>query len=146
ILLRMKMIFINEIAWDTSFIVGKEKKLIKAHSEILKRSSSYFSKLLEGTNKKDILIEDYSPELFKNILEYLYTGDIDINEKNIISIISFAFRLDLPELIENCLLIIPHFLTPETFVDYFQQLYKLRQSYSYHLSLYNIKGLCQENY
>ncbi|CAG8557854.1 11317_t:CDS:2 [Acaulospora colombiana] len=95
---------------DLIITVGREPlvKSFKAHSVILRAHSPYFHRALskEWARTEDGQIVFYkpnvSPSVFKVILKYLYTGIIDVENKEgefLLSLLTAADELILPELV-----------------------------------------------
>ncbi|KAJ6231048.1 btb (poz) domain-containing 2a-related [Anaeramoeba flamelloides] len=83
---------------DLKFIIGKNKKEIKAHKLILGTSSQYWKSQLYNneqlgrTNEGiDILIPSIEPKIFKRFLEYYYTRKPKLNETNIFQVFSATY-------------------------------------------------------
>jgi len=79
---------VNIIAGGTTF---------SAHRAVLSASSAYFEAMFrpelglsEGT-QKSVTLHSISPDIFKMLLEFIYTGRIAINQVNIIY---FFFKTD----------------------------------------------------
>lgn len=79
---------------------------ISAHRAILKASSKYFKALLgpnfsEG-NKQEIPLEFIDGATLKTIVNFIYTGRIEIDETNVGDIIGAASQMELVRLEEKC--------------------------------------------
>ena len=65
---------------------GDDQARLKAHRNVLCAASPFFFNALnsEMKEKKEgvIRLEDASKSVMEQVLEYLYTGNVDINEKN----------------------------------------------------------------
>ena len=66
-------------------LVAKEGKEFKAHSNVLSAASPFFAKLLQSNMKeKDegiIRFKEISASIVEDVLEFIYTGSIEINDE-----------------------------------------------------------------
>lgn len=69
-------------------------------------ASNYFHALLGPNFKevkdKEVIIADVDGATLKSIIDYCYTGNITINNENIMSIISVASRMEMVEIEREC--------------------------------------------
>ena len=67
-------------------LVAKEGREFKAHRNVLSAASPFFSKLLQSEMKEKeegvIRFEEISKSILSDVLEFIYTGSVEINEKN----------------------------------------------------------------
>ena len=67
-------------------IVAKEGNEFKAHRNVLSAASPFFSKLLQSEMKEReegvFRLEEISKSILSDVLEFIYTGNVEINEKN----------------------------------------------------------------
>ena len=67
-------------------LVAKEGNEFKAHRNVLSAASPFFSKLLQSEMKEKeegvIRFEEISKSVLSDVLEFIYTGNVEINEKN----------------------------------------------------------------
>lgn len=76
-----KFMLQQKIGCDISFLLGKSKELVQAHSYMLASRSSVFFAMLYGPfdkSDKPIEIPDIEKDIFEQILRYLYTQNITI--------------------------------------------------------------------
>lgn len=59
---------------------------------------------MRENKEKTIPIEDIDAPTFLQVLEFIYTGKIDIDENNIVHLIAAAQRFQIPDLKEYCYL------------------------------------------
>eukprot|EP00747_Dinoflagellata_sp_TGD_P179951 gnl/TRDRNA2_/TRDRNA2_31612_c0_seq1.p1 gnl/TRDRNA2_/TRDRNA2_31612_c0~~gnl/TRDRNA2_/TRDRNA2_31612_c0_seq1.p1 ORF type:complete len:529 (+),score=64.97 gnl/TRDRNA2_/TRDRNA2_31612_c0_seq1:52-1638(+) len=90
---------------DVTFIVNSEA--IMAHRVILQARSDYFcrmftSEFVESRPGAKIDIQDATPEAFKLMLRYLYTGCIEFDAADVIQVMRLADRYGLTEVYEQC--------------------------------------------
>lgn len=76
------------------------------HRIVMATSSEYFETLLaphvvEG-RKDEVIIEDIDGPTLKSIIDYCYTGCIDITEENVDSIFAAASKSEFTELVRRC--------------------------------------------
>ena len=85
---------------------GDHQARLKAHSFVLCAASPFFFNALnsEMKEKKEGLIrlEEMSKDVMEEVLEYLYTGRVDLNEATACDLMAVADYLLLPALKELC--------------------------------------------
>lgn len=68
-------------------LVAKEGKEFKAHMNVLSAASPFFAKLLQsGMKEKEtgiIRLDEISDSTMEDVLEFIYTGSVDVNEDNV---------------------------------------------------------------
>ena len=83
-------------------LVAKEGNEFKAHRNVLSAASPFFSKLLQSEMKEKeegvIRFEQISKSILSDVLEFIYTGSVKINEKNARDLIIAADYLLLESL------------------------------------------------
>jgi hypothetical protein len=76
------------------------------HKVILCASSSYFRTMftcdLKESRLGKVYIENISPWTMKRLLDYIYTGKIEINLTNVIDLLNSALLFELNKLIDLC--------------------------------------------
>ncbi|XP_072015383.1 actin-binding protein IPP-like [Amphiura filiformis] len=89
---------------DVDVCVGKET--FSAHRLVLAACSSYFCGMFTGglseASKSAVDIHGVEPEIFKSLLDFVYTGCVDINASNAQSLLSAADMLQLDEVVTAC--------------------------------------------
>ena len=94
----------NEYLCDVILEVGSgdNQARLKAHKNVLCAASPFFYNALntEMKEKKEgvIRLKDTSKALMEEVLEYLYTGHVDINDKNAFELMAVADYLLIPSL------------------------------------------------
>ena len=67
-------------------LVAKEGNEFKAHRNVLSAASPFFSKLLQSEMKEKeegvIRFDEISKSILSDVLEFIYTGSVEVNEKN----------------------------------------------------------------
>jgi hypothetical protein len=76
------------------------------HKVILCASSSYFRAMftcdLRESRLGKVYIENISPWTMKRLLDYMYTGKIEINLTNVIDLLNSALLFELGRLVDKC--------------------------------------------
>ncbi|VUZ48637.1 unnamed protein product [Hymenolepis diminuta] len=82
--------------------VGGE--LFNVHLEVLCASSQYFDRIIRhDSDFEDVVtLHNMTPETFRIILDYLYTGCVELNSSNIVDIYIAADFLILSLLLDRC--------------------------------------------
>ncbi|CAN9497781.1 unnamed protein product [Ophioblennius macclurei] len=80
---------------------------IPCHRLIMAACSPYFRELFfsdEGreVDKKEVVLENLDPNLMDVIVNYMYSAEIDINEKNVQDILTVANRFQIPSVFTVC--------------------------------------------
>ena len=94
----------NEDSCDLILEVGSgdDQARLKAHRNVLCAASPFFYNALntEMKEKKEgvIRLEEASKGLMEDILEYLYTGHVEISERNAVDLLAMADYLIIPSL------------------------------------------------
>lgn len=108
---------------DITFLV--EGKEIHAHAKEFSKCSTYFTKLFKrpfAKNWKIIPINECSYQEFLTLKNYLYTGRINLNFKNVVRFYHLADKYNLENLKDHCLTFFVHDLSKYNFVKYFSEL------------------------
>ena len=99
----------NEDSCDLILEVGSgdDQARLKAHRNVLCAASPFFYNALntEMKEKKEgvIRLEEASKGLMEDILEYLYTGHVEISERNAVDLLAMADYLIIPSLkVKSC--------------------------------------------
>ena len=90
---------------DVTFLVKNEA--IPAHKNILCARSQYFSVMFQNgmqeSSQKEIKIEmDIGAPLFRGMLEYLYTGDLDFDKYDFVQYLIAAQMFQIEDLAKSC--------------------------------------------
>ncbi|XP_075211297.1 uncharacterized protein LOC142318751 isoform X2 [Lycorma delicatula] len=76
---RMTKLFKSDSLTDCTFIVGENiTKIYKLHSLILSMASPVFEDLLSDSTNKEIKLEDIEPDIFDQIVEYVYQDTVNL--------------------------------------------------------------------
>ncbi|XP_065069986.1 kelch-like protein 20 isoform X2 [Rhopilema esculentum] len=89
---------------DVTLCIGASRVL--AHRVVLAGSSPYFRAMftngLMESKQGEIVFQDMDEIVFKNIIDYFYTGRIEINDINVQDLISISGLLQLRRIQEAC--------------------------------------------
>jgi hypothetical protein len=89
---------------DVTFNIGGSR--IPAHKNILVTRSDYFRAMFCGGMKEnkqnEISICNIEQDIFKNVLEFLYTGNVEVNDKNIVPMLTAAEMFQIDDLKAQC--------------------------------------------
>ncbi|XP_010877512.1 zinc finger and BTB domain-containing protein 8A [Esox lucius] len=95
----------QELFCDCNVLV--EGRLFKAHRNVLFGSSGYFRMLLshgadDNTEPVNASFEVFSPDTFTVILDFIYSGKLDLSSHNVIEVMSAASYLQMNNVISYC--------------------------------------------
>ncbi|KAJ5075772.1 pep-cterm sorting domain-containing protein [Anaeramoeba ignava] len=111
----------EESYFDFEIICEQNKTSFKTHKSILSSRSHYFKSLFKSKMKEyqenKLILKDVSSSILFSILNYFYSGKIEINLENVIEILVFSSKYLIDELIEICSNFIKNNLQFETIVD-----------------------------
>ena len=83
-------------------LVTKDDKEFKAHRNVLSAASPFFSKLLESDMRENregiIRFEEISGVVMEDVLEFIYTGSVEVTQENSKDLIAAANYLLIPGL------------------------------------------------
>jgi tetratricopeptide (TPR) repeat protein len=129
---RINKIFKQQKECDVFFLVKNKK--IGAHAVLLMEASDYFRAFFEGNFKESanrnstepitIPFDDFEPEHFEMLLEYVYSGLITIDPDNILSIAHLADYFDVQKLRERSETCLSQFLNPDNALTYFNKAFQ----------------------
>ncbi|GCC25482.1 actin-binding protein IPP [Chiloscyllium punctatum] len=101
-----------------------EEQLFSVHKLVLAASSPYFAVLFAGgmqeTSKSLIQIHGIEAETFRLLLEFIYTGIIDVSIKNVQEVILAADMLQLTEIVNMCSTFLKGQVDPSNCVGIYQ--------------------------
>ncbi|KAM3871502.1 zinc finger and BTB domain-containing protein 8A [Diretmus argenteus] len=95
----------QELFCDCNVLV--EGELFRAHRNVLFASSGYFRMLLsqgaeELSNSINATFDVFTPETFTVILDFIYSGQLDLSSHNVIEVMSAASYLQMNNVINYC--------------------------------------------
>ena len=83
-------------------LVTKDDKEFKAHRNVLSAASPFFSKLLQSDMKENregiVRFEEISGAVMEDVLEFIYTGSVEVTQENSEDLITAANYLLIPGL------------------------------------------------
>ena len=85
-------------------LVSSDKRQVSAHRVVLSSSSDYFKTILKSNNKsKDIILclENINQEELNNMLDYVYNGEVNIEQDQLDRFLAIAQRFQLEGLISD---------------------------------------------
>ena len=94
----------NEDEFSDVTLVSSDKRQVSAHKVVLSSSSDYFKTILQSNNKsKDIILclENISYEELNNVLDYVYNGEVNIEQDQLDRFLTIAQRFQLEGLISE---------------------------------------------
>lgn len=130
ILSSLNSLRINGLLTDITICSGKVS--VKAHRVVLAAGSPYFracfsSAFVEGSDdKKELILNNIEESALEVIIEYIYTGCIEIAEGNYLHLLDTANQLELPKLVNLC----GEFLLSRLDVDNCLNIHSLAEIYS----------------
>ena len=97
----LKSLFLNAESADTTLIADDEQ--LKAHKFVLRFASSFFDTVLKQNPHDNPLIylKGISFEHLKNCVQFIYTGEVDIRETEIVNFLEVATDLKIKQLQET---------------------------------------------
>ncbi|KAJ5077065.1 hypothetical protein M0811_00385 [Anaeramoeba ignava] len=111
----------EESYFDFEIICEQNQTSFKTHKSILSSRSEYFKSLFKSKMKEyqenKLILKDVSSSILSSILNYLYSGKIEINLENAIEILIFSSKYLIDELFEICSNFIKKNFQIETIVD-----------------------------
>lgn len=86
---------------------GDQTQVIKAHRIVLSSSSSYFEAMFGNDsfneNKEKIVrLHSLDHKILKKLVDFIYTGKIEIDQVNVQELLAAADMLQLPEVVSGC--------------------------------------------
>ena len=83
-------------------LVTKDDKEFKAHRNVLSAASPFFSKLLQSDMKENregiVPFEEISGAVMEDVLEFIYTGSVEVTQENFKDLIASANFIVIPGL------------------------------------------------
>lgn len=102
----LQTLYYEERFFDVELHCDNEENIIKAHRIVLSASSSYFEKMFGSDfneNKNKIVnFHSISSSILKILVNFIYTGKIEITQVNVQEILAAADMLQLTEVVDAC--------------------------------------------
>ncbi|KAK0046000.1 kelch-like protein 5, partial [Biomphalaria glabrata] len=87
-------------------VLVAEDRRIPAHRLVLSAASDYFAAMFTNNvreaNMEEILIKDVDAEALALLVQYTYTGQIQLKEENVENLLATACLLQMSEVVEAC--------------------------------------------
>ncbi|KAH3751312.1 hypothetical protein DPMN_185865 [Dreissena polymorpha] len=97
----------NQVNCDVKFLLGLKREPISAHKYMLVCRSSVFQSIFYGAissdSKDTIPVSDIEPEIFKNLLQYIYTDEVSVGHGNVKDLLYAAKKYAVKGLVKKCL-------------------------------------------
>lgn len=104
---RIGFLLNNPLFSDTSFRVGRKGTIIYANRYPLIEASDVFYRMFRTNSRKTVFdIEDTEPDVFMEMLRFIYYGSPDINVKNVMKLMKVADKFKLVVLKKMCLMVV----------------------------------------
>lgn len=91
---------------DVEFIVGEEKRRVAAHRIVLASTSEVFAAMFAksrfGSKVQQVVIVEVSGDIFEMLIEFCYSGDIDISAEIADALLEAAHRFHVVGLVNVC--------------------------------------------
>ncbi|KAJ3653163.1 hypothetical protein Zmor_012427 [Zophobas morio] len=101
---------------DVTLIAGSNGKKVQAHRLVLSAASEYFAAMFTGSlresGESEVTLGDVSGDVLQAVVNYCYTGAIDIREDNVETLLATACLMQLHEVVEACSRFLAHQLHP----------------------------------
>ena len=98
---RLNMLRRQDYLCDITLVTNDDKEF-KAHRNVLSAASPLFSKLLQSDMKENregiVRFEEFSGAVMEDVLEFIYTGSVEITQENSKDLIAAANYLLIPGL------------------------------------------------
>ena len=94
----------NEDDFADVTLVSSDKRQVSAHKVVLSSCSDYFKTILRSNNKSNNIIlclENINHEELNNILDYVYNGEVSIDQEYLDRFLTIAQRFQLEGLISD---------------------------------------------
>lgn len=101
----LKQLLLKETFSDITLIVEDSGERLPGHSQVLASSSSVFARTIygpfvEGTTK-EVKITGIDSQTFKSLLEFIYTGSVDLTIYNIVPLLEAAQKYLVDEAVRE---------------------------------------------
>ena len=102
--LKLQDFYSRSILFDVTLHVDGCR--ISAHKLILGAFSGYFEAMfsseMQEARSNVINLSDIDPTALKKLVDYMYSGNLDVYEENVESMLSCASMLQMPDIVEKC--------------------------------------------
>lgn len=101
---------------DVVLIASNNNRKVPAHRLVLSAASEYFSAMFTGSMREseeaEITLQGVNGDVLHALVNYCYTGTIEIREDNVETLLSTACLMQLREVTEACSKFLAHQLHP----------------------------------
>ncbi|KAL1502542.1 hypothetical protein ABEB36_007670 [Hypothenemus hampei] len=101
---------------DVVLIAGQNGQRVSAHKLVLSAASEYFATMFTGSlsnnDQREITLVDIDGDVLQAVVNYCYTGTIEIREDNVETLLTTACLMLLHEVVEACSRFLSHQLHP----------------------------------
>ncbi|XP_044757483.1 kelch-like protein 5 [Coccinella septempunctata] len=101
---------------DVTLIAGNNGKRVQAHRLVLSAASEYFALMFTGNLREaaqtEITLGEVNGDILQSVVNYCYSGSIEIREDNVESLLSTACLMQLNEVVDACSNFLAHQLHP----------------------------------
>ncbi|XP_017777379.1 PREDICTED: kelch-like protein 5 [Nicrophorus vespilloides] len=96
----------DEKLCDVVLVAGENGPTVSAHKLVLSAASEYFAAMFTGnlreSGESKVVLRDINGDVLHAIVNYCYTGSVDIREDNVETLLSTACLMQLSEVVEAC--------------------------------------------
>lgn len=104
IMRKMELYHNKQELCDVVLVAGQRR--IPAHRVVLSAASDYFAAMFTSdcreANEKEVVLQNIEAEALAELIQYMYTGKIDLREDTVENLLSTACLLQLSEVVEAC--------------------------------------------
>lgn len=101
---------------DVVLVAGQNGRKVAAHRLVLSAASEYFATMFTGSlsndEQREITLVDINGDVLQAVVNYCYTGTIEIREDNVETLLATACLMLLHEVVEACSRFLAHQLHP----------------------------------
>lgn len=92
---------------DVELVAGSDShKIIRAHRLVLSSGSPYFNKMFSDafneSKQKIIKFHSINFDILKMLIDFLYTGSIEISAVNVQEVLAAADMIEIPDIVTGC--------------------------------------------
>ncbi|EAT38331.1 AAEL009769-PA [Aedes aegypti] len=122
---RQESLINNKFQSDVTFLVGEKRQPIYAHKLLLIIASEYFNAMFNGNFKEstsgEIEVSDVEPDIFLEILRFIYCGKVRLTIENVLEIYVHAQKYMLNELRRRTIRVLEKHIDSDNVLKIFAQ-------------------------
>lgn len=103
---KMELYLVRRELCDVTLVAASSGRRIPAHRLVLAAASDYFAAMftndLREASQEEIVMKDVDAEALWVLVNYCYTGKIELREETVETLLSTACLVQLPEVVEAC--------------------------------------------